>query len=310
MDHADIAFSASWRESKSTCKENWAPRLDVIGSGSQQQGSFKKDEEILKLLIEQAPDQRERQRLRRLQCEHAGAWVCAVPCTHDGVDTVMRPRNFQVAVAMRLGLPVLEEEKSCSLCTQTVDVFGDHAACCTVSSDRIHRHNRVRNLLDRICQEGMLSPVMEKMRLLGDVYGRRPGDVTIPVWRANKGLAIDVAVTSPFGSHNLSCKDPCESYAKTKKHDYYDDDFKGTAFEFAAMIFETTGGLNNEGLELLRQLFRFAAKHQSIQLSVYCGRAWARLSCSLQSSVSQCFLNRSGSVAALEKDIDFVQIDC
>ena len=53
-------------------------------------------------------------------------------------------------------------------------------------SDRIHRHNRVRNLLDRICQEGMLSPVMEKKRLLGDVYGR-PGDVTIPV--SNKGLA-------------------------------------------------------------------------------------------------------------------------
>ena len=63
---------------------------------------------------------------------------------------------------MRLGLPVLEEEKSCSLCMQTIDVFGDHAACCAVSSDRIHRHNRVRNLLDRIAQEGMLSPVMEK----------------------------------------------------------------------------------------------------------------------------------------------------
>ena len=136
----------------------------------------------------EAPNQRERRRLERLQCEHAGAWVCAVPSTHDGVDTVMRPRNFRVAVAMRMGLPVLDEEKRCSLCTQIIDVFGDHGACCSVSSDRIHRHNRVRNLLDRICQEGMLSPVMEKYRLLGDVYGRRPGDVTIPVWRANKGL--------------------------------------------------------------------------------------------------------------------------
>jgi len=43
----------------------------------------------------------------------------------------------------------------------------------------------------------------------------------------------------------------------------YDNDFKGTAFEFAAMVFETTGGVNNEGLELLRQLFCFAAKHQA-----------------------------------------------
>ena len=80
-----------------------------------------------------------------------------------------------------------------------------------VSSDRIHRHNRVRNL-DRIAHEGMLSPVMEKKRLLGEVYGRRPGDVTIPVWRANKGLAIDVAVTCPLAASNLHHKEPCEHY--------------------------------------------------------------------------------------------------
>ena len=132
----------------------------------------------MKLLVEQAPNQRERQRLNRLKCEHAGAWISAVPSIRDGLDTVMRPRNFQVAVAMRLGLPVLDEEKSCSLCMQTIDVFGDHAACCAVSSDRIHRHNRVRNLLDRIAQEGMLSPVMEKKGILGHQDGRRPGDVT------------------------------------------------------------------------------------------------------------------------------------
>ena len=116
----------------------------------------------------------------------------------------MRPRNFQVAVSMRLGLPVLDEEKSCSLCMQIIDVFGDHAA----------RHNRVRNLLDRICQEGMLSPVMEKKRLLGDVYGRRPGDVTIPVWRSNKGLAIDVTVTSPLASSTYSI----QSHARRTLH--------------------------------------------------------------------------------------------
>ena len=102
----------------------------------------------------------------------------------------MRPRNFHVAVAMRLGLPVLDEEKSCSLCMQTIDVFGDHAACCSMSSDRIHRHNRVRNLLDRICQEGMLAPVMEKKRLLGDVYGRRPGDVRFQSGVRTKALPL------------------------------------------------------------------------------------------------------------------------
>ena len=150
-----------------------------------------------------------------------------------------------------------------------------------------------------------MSPIMEKKGILGPVDGRRPGDVTIPIWRSNKGVAIDVAVSSPFGSHNVSLSEPCESYAETKKHKKYDEGFKGTCFEFVPMIFETTGGVNNEGLEMLRQLFRFAAKHQNLQLSVYCGRAWARLACSLQFSVSQCLLNRAGSVAAIEKDIDF-----
>src|SRR4051812_49262348 len=103
-----------------------------------------------------------------------------------------------------------------------------------------------------------------------------------------KVLRLTSLVTTPF-RYNVSREEPCETYAETKKHAYYDKDFKGTAFEFAAMVFETTGGVNVEGLELLRQLFRFAAKHSSAEC--YCGRAWARISCSLQSSVYQCFLN-------------------
>ena len=124
----------------------------------------------------------------------------------------------------------------------------------------------------------------------------------LPLWRANKGLAIDVAVTCPLASSFLNDPKHCETYAEVKKHAYYDEGFKGTRFEFAAMVFETTGGTNEEGLEVLRRLFRFAAKHQNVQLSVYCGRAWARLACNIQSSVSQCFLNRAGSLAAVEKD--------
>ena len=82
--------------------------------------------------------------------------------------------------------------------------------------------------------------------------------------------------------------------AESKKHAYYDEDFKGTPFFFAAMVFESTGGVNAEGLGVLRQLFRFAAKRQGQQLSVYCGRAWARLACNLQTSVAQAILNRVG----------------
>jgi hypothetical protein len=92
-----------------------------------------------------------------------------------------------------------------------------------------------------------------------------------------------------------------------KKHAYYDADFKGTQFNFAALVFESTGGMNEEGLALLRQLFRFAAKREGVQLSVYCGRAWARLACNLQSSVAQAILNRMCGVGVgVYDDLSFV----
>jgi len=69
---------------------------------------------------------------------------------------------------------------------------------------------------------------MEKYRLFGNVYGRRPGDVTIPVWRANKGLAIDVAVSSPFAQITYLAQSLAR-VTRTKKHARYDNDFKGTA---------------------------------------------------------------------------------
>ena len=50
----------------------------------------------------------------------------------------------------------------------------------------------------------MLSPVLEKEGILGNTTGRRPGDVTIQRWAEDKGLAVDVAVTSPLAATYLS----------------------------------------------------------------------------------------------------------
>src|SRR5947209_1732724 len=73
---------------------------------------------------------------------------------------------------------------------QPFDVRGDHAACCKRNSDIIVRHNRLRNLVHRIAEEGLLSPVLEKRFILGETSGRRPGNVAIPCWKNSKGLAV------------------------------------------------------------------------------------------------------------------------
>ena len=58
------------------------------------------------------------------------------------------------------------------------------------------------------------------------------------------------------------------------------------------MAFETLGAVNDQGEEVMRQLFTFAAQHLGREFSSYCSRGWARLSCCLQRSVAQMIANR------------------
>ena len=189
-------------------------------------------------------------------------------------------------------MPVIDPEATCPMCTQPIDIFGDHAVCCTKAGDLISRHNNLRNLVDSIASDGLLSPVMEKKGILGPTSGRRPGDVTIPIWRHGKGLAIDVAVTSSLNRTNIRITQPCEEYAEVQKHKKYDVSFEGVPYLFTPMVFETLGAINVEGGKILSQLFRFAAKRLGREFSSFCGRGWARFSCNLQRSVAQSILNR------------------
>ena len=84
---------------------------------------------------------------------------------------------------------------------------------------------------------------MEKTGIFGEsaAPGRRPGDVTIPLWGEGKGLCVDVAVTCPLAQGNLSRDSPCEYFAENLKHRKYDESFVGTNFDFSALVFESTG---------------------------------------------------------------------
>ena len=172
---------------------------------SQQEASFTLDSSILSGLVASFSSPRERQRLNRVSQPHAGSWVTAVPssrwsrCYHP-------PVAFRVACRLRLGVPVCHVGAPCPCCMHTLlDAYGDHAICCTTTGDLIVRHNRIRDLVDKIAREGHLSPILEKKGILGESYapGRRPGYVTIPLWCEGKGLCIDVAVTCPHSTGNL-----------------------------------------------------------------------------------------------------------
>ena len=123
--------------------------------------------------------------------------------------------------------------------------------------------------------------------------GHRPGDVTIPNWSGGRPLAVDVAVTSPFSVFGLRSSKPADAYGDLHKHTRYHKLFRGKSVLFAALVLETTGGLSQEATSLLKAVFRFGSRRQNIQHCVYAGRAWARLSCNLQTSVAQAILCRT-----------------
>jgi len=96
--------------------------------------------------------------------------------------------------------------------------------------------------------------------------GRRPGDVTIPIWKDSKGLAVDVAVTSTFSRRNLTLPCPADAFG-LRKHAKYDEGFRGSRHLFCAAVLETTGGYSEEALSFFRQLFpvcRPPAVHQAL----------------------------------------------
>jgi len=161
VEHAGLAFNASWHESQATASEVWS-RPNEVGPTHviQKTASFHFDQLMLQHLISNAPNDRERQRLIRVAQPHACGFLTGVPSEEDGNDTILRPRNFRVSVAYRLGVPLFRGEVNCSMCKQTIDVYGDHATCCTKAGDLITRHNGIRNLMDKLASECLLSPVM------------------------------------------------------------------------------------------------------------------------------------------------------
>ena len=51
----------------------------------------------------------------------------------------------------------------------------------------------------------------------------------------------------------------------------YDAGFVGSRYDFAAMVFETSGAVNSEGADIIRQLIRFASKRECVGNSSFAG---------------------------------------
>jgi hypothetical protein len=73
----------------------------------------------------------------------------------------------------------------------------------------------------------------------------------------------------------LETSHPLRRHAQHQKIDRYAAAFEKSDYDFAPVVFETSGAVNKEGETVLKQIIRFASKREGITHTVSASRAWA-----------------------------------
>ena len=117
---------------------------------SQKHASLKVDlrnQSLLHQHISEEGEVREIARLASLGLPHAGSWLSVVPSPALGLH--LRPAEFIPVLKYRVGVPVYSSAGLCPACSRPSDRMGDHSLGCRTTSDRIARHNMLRDVFVR-----------------------------------------------------------------------------------------------------------------------------------------------------------------
>ena len=198
---------------------------------------------------------REIARMASLGLPYSGVFLSVVPSTALGLH--LRGPEFVHCVKYRLGMPIYNRQGNCPACQQPSDLLGDHALACSRYSDRIARHNHLRDLLFETAASAALGPVREGRFLLPGTAAK-PADILIPRWSDGKDGALDVTVTSPLCKTNVA-KAAAEPGSALRSA--YERKVQGAAaacqeqgLSFLPIAAETLGGLHQVAVVQLKRL--------------------------------------------------------
>ena len=209
----------------------------------------------------------------------------------------MSRREFILSSRYRLGLYVFPKNGVCPVpnCSKESDRYGDHSLLCASSSERISRHNRLRDALFGIAVEAGLSPRKEESDLFSGSK-RKPGDIFIPGWKNGKDCALDVTVVCPIQDSMVDKAAAKALYAADeafkRKNTKNVDDCAKINVEFIALAVETFGGWNTISSFHIRLLARQLARQNDENESVITAQIMQKLSIVLQRGNSSLIASR------------------
>ena len=136
-------------------------------------------------------------RMRARGAPFAGAWMRAVPC--EGLGLGIPSQAFRAHFRWCVGAPVYETDSHCNHCNSILPREGNHAMECLGGSDRIGRHNAIRDILEGAGKEAGLGPVKEKVGVFANNQ-QKPADIYLPGFFLGQDACVDVTVRSPLVS--------------------------------------------------------------------------------------------------------------
>ena len=259
--------------------------LETLTGVSQNMASLKIDLSNKSLLLQhisEEGEEREIARLASLGLPHAGCWLSVVPSPSLGLH--LRASEFIPVLKYRLGMPVYTSSGLCPACKLPSDRMGDHSLGCRTTSDRIARHNMLRDVLFEAASSADLGPSKEERHLLPGTSAR-PGDVTIRRWTNGKDSAIDVTVTGPLCPSNVAgaaarAGDALEKAVKRKSRETAED-CQREGLVFLPFAVETLGSLHQGAITQIKLLARALARCKGLEEGEVTDQIFGKLSLTL-----------------------------
>ena len=273
---------------------------------SQKMASLKVDQKnksFLSNLIAEEGNTRDIARFSSLGLPHSGSWLSVVPSPPLGLH--LRPAEFIPVLKYRLGIPVFSSAGPCTACGAEADCMGDHALGCPRTSDRIARHNMIRDVLYEAAASADLGPSREEPHLLPGTAAR-PGDVIIRRWHNGQDVAIDVTVASPLSPTYVAgaAAEAGKTLAKA-----YDRKMRDTAeacrtqgLQFFPLAVETLGGFHSVATGVVRRIGQALARKKGCEEREPTSQLFSRLSLTLMRGNAMMLCSRCPDVIAAEVD--------
>ena len=176
---------------RAAARPDWVSTQDIDVPPTQHCLSRAIDEASFDALLASAPNTRFKALALSSAIRHAGDWLNVVPSSALGLH--LHDREFRFCLQYWLGLRMVEDNRRCPVCQADADPLGDHQVGCGGNSDRILRHNSLRDAVFSAAQSAALAPRREAPSLVPGSQSR-PADIYLPCWKRGRPAAVDVTV--------------------------------------------------------------------------------------------------------------------